>query len=68
MKRRDALQRLKDMDAGELTAEVERLKEAIFRTRFKLSLGERDLVKNLRQERKTLARVQTLLRAQQSAA
>jgi large subunit ribosomal protein L29 len=64
MKRKDALNRLKEMDKGELKEEIDRLKESLFRLRFKLSLGERDAVKNIRQERKTLARVQTLLRQQ----
>ena len=56
------------MDAGELKEEVDRLKESLFRSRFKLSLGERDMVKNIRLERKTLARVQTLLHTKQPAA
>jgi ribosomal protein L29 len=50
------------MDADELKEEVDRLKESQFRLRFKLSLGERDMVKNIRREKKSMARVQTLLR------
>jgi ribosomal protein L29 len=62
MKRKEEIERLKDMDADELKEEVDRLKESQFRLRFKLSLGERDMVKNIRRERKSMARVQTLLR------
>jgi ribosomal protein L29 len=62
MKRKEEIERLKDMDADELKEEVDRLKESQFRLRFKLSLGERDMVKNIRREKKSMARVQTLLR------
>jgi ribosomal protein L29 len=62
MKRKEEIDRLRDMDADELKEEVDRLKESQFRLRFKLSLGERDMVKNIRRERKSMARVQTLLR------
>ncbi len=68
MKKREEMERLGGMDAGELKEEVDRLKESLFRSRFKLSLGERDMVKNIRLERKTLARVQTLLHTKQPAA
>jgi ribosomal protein L29 len=45
-----------------LVGEAARLKESLFRLNFKLALGEVDAVKRIRQEKKLLARVQTLLR------
>ncbi len=51
-----------------LQARIEELKESIFRMRFKLSLGTLDVVKNLREQRKDLARVQTIIREREIAA
>ncbi len=48
------------MNADELREEADRLKESLFRLNYKLALGEMDAVKNIRREKKTLARVQTL--------
>lgn len=64
MKRKDEITRLKDMEGAELKEEIDRLKESLFRLRFKLALGEREVVNSIRRERKSLARVQTLLRQQ----
>ena len=70
MKRREELDRLRGLSDADLNDEVMRLKESLFRLNFKLSLGDADAVKNLRREKKTLARVQTLIseRSQSSAA
>ena len=65
MKRRDDLERLNNMSEAELKEEAARLKESLFRLNFKLALGEVDAVKTVRREKKTLARVQTLMRARQ---
>ena len=65
MKRRDDLERLNNMSDAELKEEAVRLKESLFRLNFKLALGEVDAVKTVRREKKTLARVQTLMRARQ---
>ena len=65
MKRRDDLQRLNNMSDAELREEAQRLKESLFRLNFKLALGEVDAVKTVRREKKTLARVQTMMRARQ---
>ncbi|CDM66121.1 50S ribosomal protein L29 [Pyrinomonas methylaliphatogenes] len=62
MKRREELNQLREMTDEQLREEAARLKESLFRLRFKLALGELDAVKRIRQEKKTLARVQTLLR------
>jgi large subunit ribosomal protein L29 len=53
---------LRDLNDDDLHAKVAELKESIFRMRFKLSLGNTDVVKNLRETRKDLARVLTLIR------
>ena len=53
---------LRDLNDDDLHAKVSELKENIFRMRFKLSLGNTDVVKNLRESRKDLARVLTLIR------
>jgi ribosomal protein L29 len=65
MKRRDDLERLNNMSDADLKEEAARLKESLFRLNFKLALGEVDAVKTVRREKKTLARVQTLMRARQ---
>lgn len=62
MKRREELDRLRDLSNEDLQAEAERLKESLFRLNFKLALGEVDAVKRIRQEKKSLARIQTLQR------
>ena len=65
MKRHEDLERLNNMSDAELKEEAQRLKESLFRLNFKLALGEVDAVKTVRREKKTLARVQTMMRARQ---
>jgi large subunit ribosomal protein L29 len=67
-KKREELERLRDTTDADLTAEAARLKESLFRLNFKLALGEVDAIKNIRQEKKQLARIQTLLRERQAQA
>jgi ribosomal protein L29 len=67
MKRHDELERLHNMSDAELKEEAARLKEALFRLNFKLALGEVDAVKTVRREKRTLARVQTMMRERQQA-
>ncbi len=66
MKRREELNRIRDMSDDDLREEGSRLKESLFRLNFKLALGEMEAVKRVRQEKKLLARIQTLI--QQRAA
>ena len=68
MKRHEDLERLNNMSDADLKEEAQRLKESLFRLNFKLALGEVDAVKTVRREKKTLARVQTLMRARQEQA
>ena len=62
MKRRDEIGKYRDMAEDELRAEAARLRESLFRLNFKLALGEVDAVKRIRQEKKSLARIETLTR------
>jgi large subunit ribosomal protein L29 len=66
MKKREELDKLRELSNEDLQAEAERLKESLFRLNFKLALGEVDAVKRIRQERKSLARIQTLVRERQT--
>ncbi len=67
MKRREEIERLRDMSDADLTEEAARIKEALFRLNFKLALGDMDAVRTVRREKKSLARIQTMMteRAQQ---
>ena len=60
MKRREELDKYRDMGGEELRAEAARLRESLFRLNFKLALGEVDAVKRIRLEKKSLARIETL--------
>ena len=51
MKRREEVDKYREMGEDELRAEAARLRE---------SLGEVDAIKRIRQEKKALARIQTL--------
>ncbi len=65
MKRREELEKYQDLSEDDLKAETARLKESLFRLKFKLALGEVDAVKRIREEKKSLARLQTLSRQRQ---
>ena len=62
MKRREEVDKYRDLPEEDLHAEVARLKESLFRLNFKLALGEVDAIKKMRQEKKSLARIRTLVR------
>ena len=57
-----------DLSTEDLQLKIGELKESIFRMRFKLSLGNTDVVKQLREQKKDLARVKTLLRQREISA
>jgi large subunit ribosomal protein L29 len=65
MKRHEEIDRLRGLTNDDLQTEVARLKESLFRLNFKLALGEVDAVKRIREEKKSLARIQTLARERQ---
>jgi len=62
MKRREELDKYRELAQEDLLAERARLKESLFRLNFKLALGEMDAVKRIREEKKSLARIHTLMR------
>jgi large subunit ribosomal protein L29 len=68
MKRREEVDKYRDMANEDLSAEADRLKESLFRLNFKLALGEVDAIKKLRQEKKSLARLRTEVRQREIAA
>ena len=68
MKRREEVSKYLDFSEEELRAEAARLKESLFRLKFKLALGEVDAVKRIRQEKKSLARIQTITQQRQTQA
>ena len=68
MKRKEQIDQLKDMSADELKDQADALKESLFRLKFRKTLGVGDTVNDIRRERKTLARVYTLLNEKESAA
>jgi ribosomal protein L29 len=68
MKRKEQLDQLKDMNADELNEQAEALKESLFRLKFRKSLGVGDTIKDIRREKKTLARVYTLLKNKETEA
>ena len=68
MKRRDEIDKLHEMSEDDLRSEATRLKESLFRLNFKLALGEMDAVKRIREERKSLARIKTIVGQRQRQA
>ena len=66
MKKREEVDKLRDMPDEDLQAEAARLKESLFRLNFKLALGEVDAIKKLRQEKKSLARLRTIVRQRET--
>jgi large subunit ribosomal protein L29 len=68
MKKKELLQQLNDMSVEELTEQADSLKESLFRLKFKKSLGVGESISDIRREKKTLARVKTLIKQRQSQA
>jgi large subunit ribosomal protein L29 len=66
MKKKELLQQLGEMDMNQLTEQADSLKESLFRLKFKKSLGVGESINDIRRERKTLARVKTLIKERQS--
>jgi len=62
------IEKIREEDATELSAREKDLTEQIFRLRFQLSTGQAEALKRLCEAKKDLARVKTLLRAQELTA
>ena len=56
------IEKFRDADTKELEVQQRELSEQIFRLRFQLATGQAEALKRLREARRDLARVKTLLR------
>ena len=59
------MEKIREAGVHELEAQQKDLTEQIFRLRFQLTTGQAEALKRLREAKKDLARVKTLLRAYQ---
>jgi large subunit ribosomal protein L29 len=59
------IEKIREAGVNELEAQQKELSETIFRLRFQLSTGQAEALKRLRETKKDLARVKTLLRARE---
>ncbi len=57
------IEKYREMNANELQIQQRELAEQVFRLRFQLSTGQPEGLKKMREAKKDLARVKTLLRA-----
>jgi large subunit ribosomal protein L29 len=57
------MEKIREAGANELEAQQKELTEQIFRLKFQLSTGQAEALKRLRESKRDLARVKTLLRA-----
>ncbi|MCB1022779.1 MAG: 50S ribosomal protein L29 [Acidobacteria bacterium] len=68
MKKNDQMEQLRQMDLSELKEQADALKESLFRLKFRKSLGVGEVVGDIRREKKTLARVYTIIKQRESEA
>ena len=68
MKRKEQLEQLRDMNIDELKEQADSLKESLFRLKFRKTLGVGESVNDIRREKKTLARVFTLITEKEAEA
>lgn len=68
MKRKEQIDQLRDMNLDELNEQADALKESLFRLKFRKTLGVGETVADIRREKKTLARVYTLIGQKEKAA
>jgi len=61
MKVKEQLDQLREMEIDELREQADALKESLFRLKFRKTLGVGDAGSDIRREKKTLARVYTLI-------
>lgn len=59
------IEKFRDMKGDELRTQERELAEQVFRLRFQLHTGQAEGLKRLREVRRDLARVKTLLREQE---
>jgi len=68
MKRKEQLDQLREMEIDELREQADSLKESLFRLKFRKTLGVGETVNDIRREKRTLARVYTLITERETAA
>ncbi len=68
MKRKEVMEQLREMEIDELRDQADSLKESLFRLKFKKTLGVGDTVNDIRREKRTLARVYTLINEREAEA
>ena len=68
MKRKEQLEQLREMNLDELKEQADSLKESLFRLKFRKTLGVGETVADIRREKKTLARVHTLISEKEAEA
>ena len=61
------IEKIRESGVNELQAQHKELTEQIFRLRFQLTTGQAEALKRLREAKKDLARVKTLLRSHEIA-
>lgn len=59
---------LRELDAAELAAKLDEAKEELFNLRFQLATNQLDNTTRLREVRKEIARISTVMREQEIAA
>jgi large subunit ribosomal protein L29 len=62
------IEKIREEGTTELSAREKDLTEQIFRLRFQLTTGQAEALKRLREAKKDLARVKTLIRSQELTA
>lgn len=67
MKRIDELEEIREKDLEELNELADTLKESLFRLKFRKSLGVGEVIADIRREKRTLARVYTIIRQREIA-
>ena len=68
MKVKEQLDQLREMNVEELQDQADALKESLFRLKFRKALGVGEVGSDISREKKTLARVYTLLNEKQAEA
>jgi len=68
MKVKEQLEQLREMNSQELNDQADALKESLFRLKFRKALGVGEVTADIIREKKTLARVFTVLGEKDKAA
>lgn len=68
MKRKEQIEQLREMNVEELREQADSLKESLFRLKFRKTLGVGETIGDIRREKKTLARVYTLINEKEKEA